>query len=298
MTAVKEMVAAIASRQATVLILGETGTGKEMLARHIHALSPRRDGPFIPVDCSALTESLFESQLFGHVRGAFTGAVRDSLGSVRSAHGGTLFLDELGELPLVAQAKLLRVLQERCVTPVGDARPRPVDARVLAATNRDLADMVRRGTFRQDLWFRVNVISIQIPPLREHPSDIPALARHFLRMQAEFYGEPEKTPSPEAAVAMARYDWPGNVRELANALEHAHALSPTNVISLPDLPARVHSPADAPAACELNLLALERRAIAEAMKRTCNCKAAASRLLGIDVKRLRRRLAFHQTNRS
>lgn len=290
---VREIAASIASRKATVMIRGETGSGKEMLARYIHALSERNGGPFVPVDCSAMTDTLFESQLFGHVRGAFTGAVRESLGFIRAADGGTLFLDEIGELSPPLQAKLLRVIQERSVVPVGDTRPRPVDIRIICATHRDLPQMVREGTFRQDLYFRLNVIVLHMPPLRERSGDILPLAEHFLASQAALYDEPPKTLTPQAAELLLRYDWPGNVRELANVIEHAYVLAPSSVIRPEDLPERltrassrgVHS-----VGSDLLLRDVERRTIAEALRRTHYCKAAASRLLGINVQRLNRRI--------
>lgn len=291
MESIKSVASTVAPRHCTVMILGETGAGKEMVARYIHSKSDRCDAPLIPVDCSALSESLFESQMFGHVQGAFTGAVRESLGFVRAAEGGTLFLDEVGELPLALQAKLLRVIQERCVTPVGDTRPVPVDVRIVAATHRDLAAMVREGTFREDLYFRLNVVVTTLPPLRERVEDILPLATHFLQKQAELYDEPMRELSPEAARALEQYPWPGNVRELANAMESAHVLARGEVIELADLPVRFQSSQPAAAgAPELCLTELERRTIAEALRRTDYCKAKASRMLGINIQRLNRRI--------
>lgn len=291
MDSIKSVASTVAPRHCTVMILGETGAGKEMVARYIHSKSDRCDSPLIPVDCSALSESLFESQMFGHVQGAFTGAVRESLGFVRAAEGGTLFLDEVGELPLALQAKLLRVIQERCVTPVGDTRAVPVDVRIVAATHRDLAAMVREGTFREDLYFRLNVVVTTLPPLRERAEDILPLATHFLQKQAELYDEPMRQLSPEAARALEQYSWPGNVRELANAMESAHVLARAEVIELADLPVRLQSPQPAAAgAPELCLTELERRTIAEALRRTDYCKAKASRMLGINIQRLNRRI--------
>ena len=185
----------IAPRSATVLIEGETGVGKEMTAREIHAHSPRAGKPFVPVDCTAFASELIESQLFGHVKGAFTGAVSATLGMMRCADGGTLFLDEIGELPLPAQAKLLRCVQERTVVPLGGVEPIAIDIRIIAATHRDLARMVREGVFRQDLYFRINVIRVTIPPLRERPDDIVRLASHFVDELARFYQEPNKVIS-------------------------------------------------------------------------------------------------------
>jgi transcriptional regulator with PAS, ATPase and Fis domain len=290
---IRDIAASVASRRCTVLMMGETGTGKEMLARFVHEHSDRASRPFITVDCSALTDTLFESQLFGHTRGAFTGAVRDSLGFVRAAEGGTLFLDEIGELAPASQAKLLRVIQERSVIPVGDTRPRPVDVRILAATHRDLRVMVQQGTFREDLYFRINVVTIHVPPLRERVSDVLPLAQRFLRLQSELYGEPLKRLSPDACDAMLRYTWPGNVRELANAIEHAYVLSSCQDIQLVDLPERIRAvgTSDRVAfASELCLADLERRAIAEALRRTHYNKSAAAKLLGIHIQKLSRRI--------
>lgn len=297
MDSIKSVAAMVAKRLSTVMVLGETGTGKEMVARYIHAHSDRADAPFIPVDCSALSDNLFESQMFGHIRGAFTGAVNDSLGFVRSASGGTLFLDEIGELPLPQQAKLLRVIQERCVVPVGAAQPEPVDVRIIAATHRDLAAMVKAGTFREDLYFRLNVVTTNLPPLRERTDDVLPLAHHFLRLQAELYDEPCRNISPEAAAALAAYHWPGNVRELANVMESVHVLAQGNVIQFVDLPVRVRGARPAMVASTSNnasdlcLENVEKRTIEEALRRTNHCKAAASRLLGINIQRLNRRIA-------
>jgi transcriptional regulator with PAS, ATPase and Fis domain len=291
MAAIKNIASMVAARQCTVMILGETGAGKEMVARYIHAQSDRRDAPLIPVDCSALADGLFESQMFGHVRGAFTGAVGESLGFIRAADGGTLFLDEIGELSLPLQAKLLRVIQERCVVPVGAAHAQPVDVRILAATHRDLAAMVREGTFRQDLYFRLNVVVTTLPPLRERVEDILPLADHFLQLQAELYDEPKRRLSTEAAACLQQFSWPGNVRGLANAMESAHVLAPGEEIRVADLPLRVQTPqGEGAAVSDLSLVDMERRLIREALRRTGNRKAPASRLLGINIQRLNRRM--------
>jgi transcriptional regulator with PAS, ATPase and Fis domain len=289
---VREVATSIAPRRSTVMLLGETGTGKELLARHIHDHSERAGKPFVPVDCSAMTETLFESQLFGHVRGAFTGAVRESLGFVRAADGGTLFIDEVGELSVLLQAKLLRVLQERCVVPVGDTKPRPVDVRVICATHRDLPSMVRLRTFREDLYFRLNVVVLHVPPLRERPDDVIPLAQHFLAVQADLYDEAAKTLSPEAGEILRQHPWPGNVRELANVIEHAHVLASGGTIRPTDLPERLRQSADPRVSTpsDLRLVDVERRTITEALDRTKFCKAAASRLLGINIQRLSRRI--------
>ncbi|MGN6504293.1 MAG: sigma-54 interaction domain-containing protein [Tepidisphaeraceae bacterium] len=292
MSAVRDVASDVARRRSTVMILGETGSGKEMVARHIHCASDRAAHPFVPVDCTALSESIFESEMFGHVRGAFTGAIRDSLGIIRSADGGTLFLDELGELSLPMQAKLLRVLQERRVTPVGDSRPKAVDIRVLCATNRDLQEMVARGTFREDLYYRLNVVVVHVPPLRARLADIPALAEHFLRLQAELYDEPMKRLSQRALDSLLGYAWPGNVRELANVMEQAHVLTDCETIDIEHLPARLRQAGVSAHAAlsDLHLPTLEGQAIAEALRRCKNNKSAASRLLGMNRQRLNRRL--------
>jgi transcriptional regulator with PAS, ATPase and Fis domain len=290
MSALKKSAAEIAARHSTVMILGETGSGKEMLARYIHICSPRADKPFIPVDCAALSDTLFESELFGHVKGAFTGAMRDSLGLIRAANGGTLFLDEIGELSPHLQAKLLRVLQEKVVMSVGDLKPHPVDIRVVSATHRSLETMIHTGAFRQDLFFRLNVVVMHLPPLRERVSDIVPLAEHFLRTQSHLYREPVKTLSPETAMALQDYAWPGNVRELANVMEHAHVLASGPSVMPDDLPPRLHAAAQYGVIDELSLEQVERTAIAKALKKVNYNKSAAARLLGINIQRLNRRM--------
>src|SRR5947207_10150656 len=221
MLRLRRLIDALAARDCTALIHGESGTGKELTAREIHDRSARCDGPFVPVDCTTLRDTLFESQLFGHVRGAFTGADRPTLGFFRSADRGTLFLDEIGELPLHIQAKLLRCIQEGEVVPLGAVTPIKVNVRIVAATHRDLATMMRDGTFRADLFYRLHVACLSVPPLRQRKEDIALLARHTLADLARIYQEPEKTLSLTAMNLMHEYDWPGNVRELTNALEHA-----------------------------------------------------------------------------
>ncbi len=221
-----------------VLILGESGTGKELVARSIHFNGPNAAKPFVPVDCGALAPTLIESELFGHVKGAFTGADRAREGLLASAEGGTVFLDEIGELPLDLQAKLLRALQEKEVRPVGATQARPISARVLAATNRDLAGMVEQGRFRKDLYFRLNVVNLRMPPLRDRRGDIPGLAMHFLRKLDKESGM-ERMFSDQTLRIMAEYDWPGNVRELENAIERACALSSGPVLHMGDLPTQL-----------------------------------------------------------
>ena len=281
-----------AALNSTVMISGETGTGKETFARLIHGLSPRAAHPLIPVDCTALPETLFESELFGHMKGSFTGAHRDSLGYVRSAHMGTLFLDEIGELSLGLQAKLLRVLQERRVVPVGASTPQSVDVRVICATNRDLSAMVAAGTFREDLFFRLAVVPLELPPLRVRSEDIIPMAEHWLHKLAETYGSTPKELSSPVAEALLKYSWPGNIRELYNVVEHAHVLSDGPTIELRDLPPRMRAGATQPrTVSRLNLAAVERRTIIEALE-SCNYnRTAACRLLGVELRRLNRRIA-------
>jgi two-component system, NtrC family, response regulator AtoC len=223
----------------SVLLLGETGVGKEVLAQSIHKLSPRRDAPFLALNCAALTESLLESELFGNERGAFTGAVTARPGLFESAQGGTVFLDELGELPMVIQVKLLRVLEERRVTRVGGRSPISVDVRFIAATNRNLEASIERGTFREDLYYRLAGITLTIPPLRERASEIVPLALRFVRSTAAKMGRSEPLLSADARVAMLRYSWPGNVRELRNVIDRALVLAAGDVIELPHMPAKL-----------------------------------------------------------
>lgn len=291
MVELKRVAHGIALRQSTVMVLGETGTGKEMLARFIHENSLRANKPFIPVDCSSLSDTLFESELFGHMKGAFTGATRDSLGFIRAADGGTLFLDEIGELSLHLQSKLLRVLQEKVVVPVGDTNPRPVDIRVVTATNRDLEQMVRQGTFRQDLYFRLNVVVLKTPALRERPQDIIPLAEYFLKVQSDLYNEPLKKISQPVAEVLTCYPWPGNVREIANVMEHSHVLASGDTVELSDIPLRLQTANSKPVMTDqMSLEDVERQTIAQALKRSNYNKALASRMLGINIQRLNRRI--------
>jgi transcriptional regulator with PAS, ATPase and Fis domain len=241
MRRLRELATVVGRRECTTLILGESGTGKELLARQIHRASPRAAGPFVPVDCSTLRDSLLESQLFGHVRGAFTGAACETLGFFRAADGGTLFLDEIGELLPEAQARLLRCLQERAVVPLGTSRAIPVNVRIIAATHRPLAEMVRLGTFRIDLYFRLDVVRLELPPLRGRKEDVPLIAEQFLADMARAYDEPARKIAPAAMQRLIAYDWPGNVRELRNVLERAAALTQNSILSLEDLPAELNA---------------------------------------------------------
>jgi two-component system nitrogen regulation response regulator NtrX len=231
----REQVAMAAPTNGRVLIYGENGTGKELVARTIHALSRRRGAAFVEVNCAAIPEELIESELFGHVRGAFTGAVADRRGKFEAADGGTIFLDEIGDMSLKTQAKVLRVLQEQTMEAVGGTARIRVDARVLAATNKDLQTEIRSGTFREDLYFRLNVIPIFVPPLRERREDIPLLADHFMAEFAREYGRRAKTFDSAALAAMQRYSWPGNVRELRNVIERLMIMVPGDAITASDL---------------------------------------------------------------
>jgi DNA-binding NtrC family response regulator len=296
----------IAPRSATVLIEGETGAGKEVAARQIHNLSPRAANPFVPVDCTVFSSELMESQLFGHVKGAFTGAVAAALGFVRCADRGTLFLDEIGELPLAVQAKLLRCIQERTVVPVGGVEPIPVDLRIIAATHRDLAAMVREGRFRQDLYFRLNVVRLTIQPLRERCDEILPLAHHFVDDIATAYEESSKTLSPAAEAALMRYDWPGNVRELRNAIERAFLFCADRTIDVIHLPEEVRAAAETlhiegavadPRTFGLEsvprLVDAERMLIARVLSLTGGNQSDAARLLDIERHRLRRKIVSY-----
>jgi DNA-binding NtrC family response regulator len=239
MRKVLELAKRVAQVDATILVTGESGSGKERIARLIHAGSPRAGGPFLAVNCGAVPESLLESELFGHARGAFTGAIHDRVGLFEAAQGGTLFLDEIGEVPPPMQVKLLRALQEREVRRVGENRNRAIDVRVLAATNRDLLAEVHAARFRQDLYYRLRVIELKVPALRERREDILPLARHFMEEAARRNGREVAGFTPEAANQLIRYPWPGNVRELENAVEHAVVLARTDRIDLDDLPEEV-----------------------------------------------------------
>ena len=231
----REQIAMAAPTNGRVLIMGENGTGKELVARNIHGLSRRRTAPFVEVNCAAIPEELIESELFGHVRGAFTGAVADRRGKFEAAHGGTIFLDEIGDMSLKTQAKVLRVLQEQVMEAVGGSARIRVDARVLAATNKDLPTEIRAGRFREDLYFRLNVIPIFVPPLRERQEDIPLLADHFMALMAREYGRRPKTFERDAVTVLQQYQWPGNVRELRNVVERLMIMVPGDRITSRDL---------------------------------------------------------------
>ena len=301
MREVYSLVASVAPTDATVLVLGESGTGKELVARAIHAQSKRGGKAFIDVNCGALTESVLESELFGHAKGAFTGAVGARRGLFEEASGGTLFLDEVGELTQATQVRLLRVLQERNVRPVGSSETRDIDVRVIAATNRDLAARVEAGEFRQDLFYRLDVVSVHAPPLRDRAEDIPALVQHFLNKHSVRLGKRVEHVDAEALERLSQHGWPGNVRELENAVERAIVLAKGDVFGVELLPAvlrgekratRVedarfkHPLADAKAA-------FERDYLEQLLARADGQLARAARLAGIDASNLRRLLKRH-----
>jgi len=276
------------------LIRGESGTGKELIAKAIHFGSPRARGPLVKVNCAALPETLLESELFGHEKGAFTGAVTSRQGRFELANGGTIFLDEIGDLPLHLQAKLLRVLQEREYEKVGSSRPVKVNVRIMAASHRPLEDLIKAGQLREDLYFRLNVVTILIPPLRERRSDVSLLMDHFLRHFAEKNGKTIRGLTHEARDILLRYDYPGNVRELENIIERAVVLTRDDVIGIGDLPLTVQEPETADRDGETNLTsaveALERRLIRDALARSDGVQTHAAELLGMGERALRYKL--------
>ena len=292
MQRVYKMIEKVSQHEYPVLVLGESGTGKELVARSIHFSGPRKDRPFAPVDCSALVPTLIESELFGYVKGAFTGAVQAKQGLLEAAQGGTLFLDEIGDMPVDLQAKLLRALQEREVKPVGSTERRHINVRIIAATNRDLETAIRSGAFRQDLYFRLNVVQVKLPPLRDRKSDIPILVTAFLEKFSDPQG-PVRTISEDAMRRLIAYDWPGNVRELENAIERAVALGSGPILHVGDLPSNLQYPTTerTPEKDEiLPLEELERRAILRTLRETGGDKLSAARMLGIGKTTLYRKL--------
>lgn len=296
MQRVYRLIEKVSQHNYPVLILGESGTGKELVARSIHFSGARRSRPFVPVDCSALVPTLIESELFGYVKGAFTGAMHTKQGLMEAAGNGTLFLDEIGDLPVDLQAKLLRALQEREIKPVGSTDRVSIEMRVIAATNRELETAVRQGQFRQDLFFRLNVVQIKLPPLRERKGDIPLLVSSFLEKFSSDSGQSFKI-TEDAMARLIAYDWPGNVRELENAIERAVALSSGPLLHVADLPSNLqHGPSErAPQNDELLPLdEMERRAILRALREAGGDKLAAARLLGIGKTTLYRKLKQYE----
>ncbi len=309
MKAVKELVATVAPTNSTILITGESGTGKELVARAMHAASGRHDLPFVSVNCGAFPETLLESELFGYLKGAFTGATANKKGLFEYADTGTIFLDEIAEMSLAMQVKLLRVLQERLVRPVGATEEVPVDVRLIAATNKDLQQRVKEGTFREDLYYRISVIPVELPPLRERREDIPPLALHFLKKFARAMNKPIHKIDGQAMKCLERYDWPGNVRELENAIERAVALEKQHQVTVWMLPERVSGiapQAAAPAAgngsamlsslpllpqeglnLEQHIAELERRYIEAALQQAGGVRTRAAELLGMSYRSFR-----------
>ena len=298
MAEIYKLVARVASLETTVLIQGETGTGKELVARAIHDASARAGRPFVVVDCAALPETLFESELFGHERGAFTGAFAARRGLLEMSAGGTCLLDEIGELTTPLQAKLLRTLQERTIRRVGSNDPIPVDVRVVAATNRDLRKLAAEGEFRDDLYYRLNVVTITVPPLRERSSDIPLLAQHFLETFAHRTERPVKRLAPEALALLAAYHWPGNVRELENVIERAVALSSSETLLPDDFPPQLREESGRtprlPAA-GMTLEEVKRWYVNKVLEEAGGNKLRAAELLGIDRRTLYRILERQAT---
>jgi len=294
MQRVKEIIGKVATTDSPVLIEGDSGTGKELVAAAIHRLSSRSKGPFIPVNCSAIPEDLLESEFFGHVRGAFSGAVSDALGLFRGANEGTIFLDEIAELSPGLQVKLLRVLQEMQVRPVGSTKAHPVDVRVIAATNRDLDRSIADGRFRQDLYYRLNVVRVSLPPLRSRREDIPALVNHFLRRYNRRFRRDVKGITPDALATLSGYDFPGNVRELENVIERAFAMGAREQITLADLPPLGTGAVSAVAAPQTGtvprLADVEKDLILRALAFYKDDKEAAASALGISRRTIYRRL--------
>jgi two-component system response regulator PilR (NtrC family) len=293
---VRALVAKVARSQAPVHISGESGTGKELVARMIHEAGPRRDAPFAAINCGAIPTELMESEFFGHRKGSFTGAVSDKMGLVQSAEGGTLFLDEVADLPLHMQVKLLRVIQEKTIRPVGQPNEIPVDVRILSATHRNLVDLVAEGSFREDLYYRINVIELHVPPLRERGRDVLVLAEHILARLARAQRGALPRLSREAQAALLDYHFPGNVRELENILERASTLSANDEIGLEDIQLRqvadevpaALAPGNGPLGSQLE--EIERDAIVSALEQTRYNKTAAAKLLGISFRALRYRV--------
>jgi DNA-binding NtrC family response regulator len=306
MREVFQVIEAVAPTDATVLLLGESGTGKELVARSIHARSARRAGPFIPVNCSALTETLLESELFGHVKGAFSGATTNRIGLFEEASAGTLFMDEIGDITPRVQVSLLRALQESEVKPVGASTSRKVNTRVIAATNRDLIAATKAKTFRSDLYYRLNVVTFELPPLRERSEDVSLLAHHFLQRYSQRFNKPGRRLSPEAVDILQGYNWPGNVRELENAVQRMVVLSTTEELTPREIPAAIRSSAVAPrgprrtfglpysAAKEASVAEFERAYVESVLLQSGGNLAEAARMAGLDKSNFRRLARRHQ----
>jgi DNA-binding NtrC family response regulator len=302
MRELRKMIGAVAPKRATVLISGESGTGKELVAREIRRLGPAPECPFIAINCGALSDTLLESQLFGHRKGSFTGAISDHEGFFRAAEGGILFLDEISEMPMPLQVKLLRAVQYREVIPIGATSPDIVDTRIVAATNQNLEEAVAKGKFREDLYYRLNVVNLHIPPLRDRDSDVAMLVRHFIGSFARTYEVAPKEVEPEAMELLVKYGWPGNVRELQNVIERAFVLSDEPVLTLRELEPKIRigssgggRMAPLTAAKEPETLAdVEKLKIIDALRRANGRKIEAARILGIDRKRLYRKIRKYE----
>jgi DNA-binding NtrC family response regulator len=294
----------VAEARSTVLITGESGTGKELFARAIHQMSPRNDKPFIAVHCAALNENLLESELFGHEKGAFTGATERQIGRFERADGGTLFLDEIGEITPATQVKLLRVLESRTIERVGGSQPIPIDVRLLAATNRNLKEMVDQGTFRDDLYYRLNVVNLQLPPLREHREDIPLLLNHYLKLTAEDNGKELNGFTPETVKVLTSYNWPGNIRELRNCVERMVVFARGSSLTLNDVPVEIRQAVGEQfkekaqqekndlqqSENPLDIKANEKNVIIQALAQCGGNRSRAAELLGISRRTLHRKL--------
>jgi DNA-binding NtrC family response regulator len=296
MQQIYDVIERISSGSPTVLIQGESGTGKELVANVTHQNSNRLDKPFIPVNCGAISEGLLESELFGHVKGAFTGAIKDSIGLFKAADGGTIFLDEIAEVPPSLQVKLLRALQERKIRPVGGTREFSIDVRVIAATNKNLAKAIENKTFRKDLYYRLNVISIQMPSLREIKDDIPHLVQHFIKKFSKQSHREVTRVAPDVMDMLMRYDWPGNVRQLENIIERAFALGEGDMICINDLPSEIRDMDTQVGirSTSLNLNENEKILIMRALRQTDGNKSDAAKLLGINITTVYRKMEKYQ----
>ena len=290
----RKQISRLACYDVNLLLQGERGTGKELISRIVHVVSRRRDGPFLGVNCAAIHETLLESELFGHEAGAFTGARHATMGFLRAAEGGTILLDEVGDMSEALQRKLLRVLEERAVVPVGGTRSIPINVRVIAASNRNLAEAVEEESFRRDLYYRLNVLRLWIPPLRQRRCDIPLLAEHLLSQVSGALISPQKQFSPEAMEALIRYDWPGNVRELGNLIQRAYVLCDSPVIEVQDLPEELLEERVTSASGFPTLQEVRRRHLELALKLSNGVRTRAAEMLGIDRKTLWR--MTHQYN--
>lgn len=284
MQEVFRLMSKVLDNDSTVLITGETGTGKELVARAIHFNSKRREGPFVPVNCGAIPENLIESELFGHKKGAFTGAISDKKGLVEMADGGTLFLDEIGELPMLLQVKLLRFLQDHQFTPVGEVRPRQADVRIIAATNRDLQEAIREGKFREDLFYRLNVIAIHIPPLRERQKDIPLLSKHFIETHGKKIKNRIPAITPAAMEKLLTYHWPGNVRELENTMERAVVVDSDGKIDQDDLMLPILQETSSGIQAGMTLEEISRKLLEETLRAVEGNKTRAAEMMGVSLR--------------